>query len=311
MFSCFNQHVSIQRVKISYYQVLNSSANLVNLSFHSTDYNYGIRLCQKSNDETLIMFNARNELDQSRFADDLIESIAEMDEMETIRAHNIIDAIHFKHLDRMRRHAMIHDDGSNDENNQASSTTNHNVVTCNKQQQGQFSLMNNCDIIKIDNHVQVKISDQFEQAADNRHSTITIASSSSSSSSSSTSTTQSQRSKGSSQSKFSSMLNLPTEGAAVDCINNLQTNNISNQASVKQNLSSSSHQQPTSSSSTGHQRMPMIDQSDNSSSRSDSEQQVAAAVRAGAQQRRNSASSVHSLDSGLFLSRDVSPNQSS
>lgn len=76
--------------------------------FLSLDYNFGIRLCKRSNDETVIMFNARNELDQSRFSDDLAESIAEMDEMESIRAHNIVNTIHSKYQDRLKRHTMMH-----------------------------------------------------------------------------------------------------------------------------------------------------------------------------------------------------------
>ena len=83
------------------------------------DYNLGIRLCVRSTDETLIMFNARNELDQSRFVDDLSESIAEMDEMETIRAHNIVDTIYLKHQERLKHHAMIHSNANNNSNNHA------------------------------------------------------------------------------------------------------------------------------------------------------------------------------------------------
>uniref|UniRef100_A0A6G1SA16 IQ motif and SEC7 domain-containing protein 1 n=1 Tax=Aceria tosichella TaxID=561515 RepID=A0A6G1SA16_9ACAR len=75
----------------------------------SAHYNFGIKLCRRSNNETVIMFNARNELDQSRFVDDLNESIAEMDEMEHIRAHNIVDSIHSRQLDCLRRHAQMHD----------------------------------------------------------------------------------------------------------------------------------------------------------------------------------------------------------
>lgn len=56
------------------------------------------------------MFNARNELDQSRFSDDLGESIAEMDEMESIRAHNIVDSIHSKYQERLKRHNLMHND---------------------------------------------------------------------------------------------------------------------------------------------------------------------------------------------------------
>lgn len=75
----------------------------------SAHYSFGIVLRRRSNNETVIMFNARNELDQGRFVDDLNESIAEMDEMEHIRAHNIVESIHLKQLDRLRRHTLMHE----------------------------------------------------------------------------------------------------------------------------------------------------------------------------------------------------------
>jgi hypothetical protein len=46
---------------------------------------YGIRLSQKLDGKVLVMFNARNEHDRCKFAEDLRESICEMDEMESIR----------------------------------------------------------------------------------------------------------------------------------------------------------------------------------------------------------------------------------
>lgn len=49
------------------------------------DYPFCIRLTQKVDSKVLATFNARNEHDRCKFADDLRESIAEMDEMETIR----------------------------------------------------------------------------------------------------------------------------------------------------------------------------------------------------------------------------------
>jgi IQ motif and SEC7 domain-containing protein len=49
------------------------------------DYPFCIRLTQKVDGKVLATFNARNEHDRCKFADDLRESIAEMDEMETIR----------------------------------------------------------------------------------------------------------------------------------------------------------------------------------------------------------------------------------
>lgn len=42
-------------------------------------------MSQKVDGKVLATFNARNEHDRCKFADDLRESIAEMDEMETIR----------------------------------------------------------------------------------------------------------------------------------------------------------------------------------------------------------------------------------
>jgi IQ motif and SEC7 domain-containing protein len=50
-----------------------------------SDYPFCIRLSQKVDGKILATFNARNEHDRCKFADDLRESIAEMDEMESIR----------------------------------------------------------------------------------------------------------------------------------------------------------------------------------------------------------------------------------
>lgn len=49
------------------------------------DYPYCIRLSQKVDGKALATFNARNEHDRCKFADDLRESITEMDEMESLR----------------------------------------------------------------------------------------------------------------------------------------------------------------------------------------------------------------------------------
>lgn len=49
------------------------------------NYSYCIRLSQKVDGKVLVTFNARNEHDRCKFADDLRESIAEMDEMEQLR----------------------------------------------------------------------------------------------------------------------------------------------------------------------------------------------------------------------------------
>lgn len=48
-------------------------------------YAHGIRISRRVDQKCIALFNARNELDQKRFVEDLCESIAEMDEMEQIR----------------------------------------------------------------------------------------------------------------------------------------------------------------------------------------------------------------------------------
>ncbi|XP_065082029.1 IQ motif and SEC7 domain-containing protein 1 isoform X4 [Ochlerotatus camptorhynchus] len=49
------------------------------------NYPYCIRLSQKVDGKVLVTFNARNEHDRCKFAEDLRESISEMDEMESLR----------------------------------------------------------------------------------------------------------------------------------------------------------------------------------------------------------------------------------
>ncbi|CAH2099214.1 unnamed protein product [Euphydryas editha] len=57
---------------------------LVNL-FSVPHYPFGIRLSRRVDGRRLATFNARNEHDRCKFAEDLRESIAEMDEMEAMR----------------------------------------------------------------------------------------------------------------------------------------------------------------------------------------------------------------------------------
>ncbi|KAF4527271.1 hypothetical protein B566_EDAN006990 [Ephemera danica] len=54
-------------------------------TFESPYYPFGIKLSQKMDGKSLVMFNARNEHDRGKFTEDLRESICEMDEMEAIR----------------------------------------------------------------------------------------------------------------------------------------------------------------------------------------------------------------------------------
>ena len=56
-----------------------------------SDYSFGIRLSQRVDNRTLIMFNARNDHDRSKFCEDLREAILEMDEMETLRIEGELD----------------------------------------------------------------------------------------------------------------------------------------------------------------------------------------------------------------------------
>lgn len=57
---------------------------LVN-TFYNANYQYGIRIMRRAGQTLVALFNARNDLDQQRFYDDLQESILEMDEMEQLR----------------------------------------------------------------------------------------------------------------------------------------------------------------------------------------------------------------------------------
>lgn len=62
-----------------------------NCQFLTPDYPHCIRLSQKVDGKVLITFNARNEHDRSKFAQDLEESISEMDEMEQIRIESELE----------------------------------------------------------------------------------------------------------------------------------------------------------------------------------------------------------------------------
>lgn len=53
--------------------------------FETQFYPFGIQVVQKWDRKVVLMLNARNEHDRSKFVEDLRESIAEMDEMETLR----------------------------------------------------------------------------------------------------------------------------------------------------------------------------------------------------------------------------------
>lgn len=58
---------------------------MVVMLFEVPYYQYGIKLSQRVDNKLLVTFNARNEHDRCKFAEDLRESISEMDEMENLR----------------------------------------------------------------------------------------------------------------------------------------------------------------------------------------------------------------------------------
>lgn len=200
------------------------------------------------------MFNARNDLDRSRFVDDLSESIAEMDEMETIRAHNIIETIYFRHQERLRRHAAIHNSNEN-----ISKQNVEHVNDSSKQSNG--SLSNNCDNRGSDDDRRLQA---IKNKQDIDNSTAGLAAG------------RAHRI----QSKFNSMFNL-SSATNQEVVGGLRHNR-----------------------SFAQQQKPMTGQQQPECSALGSDQ-------LNGTQRSCSTGSVHSLDSGLFLSRDVSPNQSS
>ena len=65
------------------------------LFFFSLDYQYGIRLVRKTdmNETNLIILNARNEHDRSKFCDDLKEAILETNEMEGLRIQSELEKL--------------------------------------------------------------------------------------------------------------------------------------------------------------------------------------------------------------------------
>ncbi|RZF33276.1 hypothetical protein LSTR_LSTR007621 [Laodelphax striatellus] len=62
-----------------------SLSGLVVSLFEVAYYPFGIRLSQRVDSRILITFNARNDHDRCKFAEDIRESISEMDEMENLR----------------------------------------------------------------------------------------------------------------------------------------------------------------------------------------------------------------------------------
>lgn len=60
-------------------------AGMTVATFETQFYPYGIKIAQKWDNKVVLMLNARNDHDRSKFVEDLKESVAEMDEMEALR----------------------------------------------------------------------------------------------------------------------------------------------------------------------------------------------------------------------------------
>lgn len=272
------------------------------------------------------MFNARNELDQSRFVDDLSESIAEMDEMQMIKTNNIIETIHFRYSERLKRHSVMHSGNcgnSNNENNHVMQTKSNNTVLAldDNQVSKKLSLINSCDIRITTNSEQTSAldsdcKDNYKQIMPANSSTDTTTTPSSNIlADHHHNNIQPSGRDGSHHraGKFSSMLNLSSattdnksdivkddgkyygQNIASSSTKGLRQNQSLAQASLLANDDQSSK---------GCGDRVLVGFSGSATTTSTTNAPVAA-------HRRCSTSSVHSLDSGLFLSRDVSPNQSS
>lgn len=294
------------------------------------------------------MFNARNELDQSRFVDDLTESIAEMDEMEMIKTNNIIETIHFRFSERLKRHSNMHSVNCNkneSSNNIIQSKQGNSVLALDDNQASKkMSLINNCDI-RIGSNNERSPASAIDIGEDNDRQIVVLVSGQQASRTTAREPSSNtfgdhhddynRATIGRDRShnrvgKFScSMLDLssaaiPTATTTTDDKSDSSKNEQGVASSRAKGLrqNQSFVQVPTirsaksdqSGGSGGDRRvggageqviigfseMPMAPG-----------RAVSTATSTAASHRRCSTSSVHSLDSGLFLSRDVSPNQSS
>jgi IQ motif/SEC7 domain-containing protein len=59
--------------------------------FDTPFFPFGIQMAQKWDRKIVLTLNARNEHDRSKFVEDLKESVAEMDEMETLRLESELE----------------------------------------------------------------------------------------------------------------------------------------------------------------------------------------------------------------------------
>ena len=78
--------------------------------FETPFYPFGIQMSQKWDRKVVLVLNARNEHDRSKFVEDLKESIAEMDEMETLRLETELEKQRLSMADN--RDSAIQDDSN-------------------------------------------------------------------------------------------------------------------------------------------------------------------------------------------------------
>jgi len=93
-------------------------AGMVVTLFETPFYPYGIQMAQKWDRKIILTLNARNEHDRSKFVEDLKESIAEMDEMETLRLESELEKQRLSMADNR-------DSGINEE---STTTTSSDIV---------------------------------------------------------------------------------------------------------------------------------------------------------------------------------------
>jgi IQ motif and SEC7 domain-containing protein len=112
------------------------------------DYQHCIQLSQKVDNKILITFNARNEHDRCKFAQDLEESIAEMDEMEQIRIETELER---QKMSRNTRHmkAENRDSGYDTSNRKLKSSSNSQLSSMqgNKHSNSLLDINEQCEIL--------------------------------------------------------------------------------------------------------------------------------------------------------------------
>ncbi|KAJ8970016.1 hypothetical protein NQ314_001445 [Rhamnusium bicolor] len=81
-----SDHVTKKKSSVTYtFRNSYPLCGMVVTLFEVPHYPYGIRLSQRVDQKVLVTFNARNEHDRCKFAEDLKEAVSEMDEMENLR----------------------------------------------------------------------------------------------------------------------------------------------------------------------------------------------------------------------------------